>query len=145
MDIERHTEAWSSFHESLTSMVSSIVHRRARVAFASPIARRKFFQQEERWFIQYTHGQYPVAMKAVAQVFMVPFVDMTGVTTAWLESLGPQRSKACFNWLEPGVESNYPQGCVDDTHPNASGAEQEAASTATSIARLGCGFPCIAS
>ena len=49
--------------------------------------------------------------------------DMERATEALLRRLGPEGSKALFNWQAPG-HPNYPDGVQDDTHLCLHGAQR---------------------
>ena len=51
----------------------------------------------------------------------VPIVDPGRVTAELVQAMGPEASKALYNWQEKG-HPNYPDGIQDDTHLSFTGA-----------------------
>jgi hypothetical protein len=72
--------------------------------------RRQF---EANGKIRNSHGNYPAAVRQVAQEEGVAFIDLTAMSVAFYEALGPDRAALAF----AGVGSNR-----DATHHNNYGA-----------------------
>ena len=117
---ERHTDPYSTFQENLVCMAQQVLAKHAHPLLVSPICRRRF--SEDGNLVQ-THGQYPDAMRSLAQRRGYLYIDMTLATYTLLSDLGPDGSKALFLHLMPGQHPNYPEGVADDTHLNEAGAK----------------------
>lgn len=132
----RHTEPWMTYQDNLRSMVTSIRNHGAMPYFVTSIARRRFLPVDGTLVLQDTHGDYPVAMQAVAQDLQVPCVDMTSATMRWLSGVGDEASKRFFMNFPAGLYQNYPDGKADDTHLRPEGAAKVAEMIAERLAKL---------
>ena len=107
------------YAENLIYMIRQAKAVEALPVLCTPIARRHFKNGE----LQYVHGDYPVAMKGVAERENVPLVDMTTLTMDWLAELGDDGSMPYFVYvMQPGEYSKYPEGKTDNTHLRLPGA-----------------------
>ncbi len=79
-----------------------------KVVLVAPVARR-FFNEAGK--INNTLAGYDSAVRQVANDLKIPFVDLTGLTTTFYETLGPDKSALAF-----GAKG------TDKTHHNAYGA-----------------------
>ncbi len=132
----RHTEPWTTYQDNLRLMVASIRNHGATPYFVTSIARRRFLPVDGALVLQDTHGDYPVAMQAVAQDLRVPCVDMTSATMRWLSGIGDEASKRFFMNFSAGLYQNYPNGKADDTHLRPEGAAKVAGMIAERLAKL---------
>lgn len=80
----------------------------------------RFFEPDGT--IRNTHGDYIEAMRQLALREEVPFVDLAGLSQAYFEELGEERTKRVFLWAEPGEYPNLPEGAEDNTHFTEAGA-----------------------
>ncbi len=85
----------------------------------TPVARRRFDAAGAR---QPSHGEYPQAVRALAEELAVPLVDAEALSSALLIDAGVQGSSHYFLHLAAGEHPNYPQGLQDDTHFSPAGA-----------------------
>ena len=69
-----------------------------------------------------THGAYPPAMRELAASLGAPLVDMTALTKAYFERIGPTETTKLFMGLAAGEYPNYPSGNTDNTHLQEKGA-----------------------
>lgn len=81
-----------------------------------------------------THGAYLESPRNVAKRLNVPFVDMNSITKELVESLGPEKSKSLFVWVEPNTIPAIPKGRQDNTHLNICGARTITSLTIDAIA-----------
>ncbi|MFE7505381.1 rhamnogalacturonan acetylesterase [Promicromonospora sp. NPDC057488] len=92
---------------------------------------------ERRWFdgerITPTHGDYPDAVRDLAEQLGVPLIDLTVLTTWLYEDLGPAASKDLFCHFAPGEHPVWPAGKEDDTHFHERGATRIAAYVARAV------------
>lgn len=120
LDEERHTDPFTTYKSYLKRYIEAAVSKGAIPVFITPVQRRSFDEQGD---LQDTHGEYPQAMKQLAEEYKVRLIDLGLKSKLLLEQLGPELSKRLFLWLEPGEHANYPGGVRDDTHFCAYGAE----------------------
>jgi lysophospholipase L1-like esterase len=132
-DEERRTEPFSTYKSYLKRYIDVARSKEAVPVLISSVQRRKF---DEHGNHLDTHGDYPMAMKQLAEECDVPFIDLDVRSKALLESLGPEQSKSLFVWLEPGESLNYPDGIQDDTHFSEYGAKQMAQLVIEAIEQL---------
>ncbi len=87
---DRKTEPWTTFSDNLRFMIKQIEDKKANPVLVSSIERR-------RHPVENTHGDYPLAMEAVAKELNIPFADMTNPTRELYNKLGPEETKKIFN------------------------------------------------
>lgn len=112
-----YAEAFGAYSANLRRFVTEVRGKGATPVLMTAIARR-FFDENGR--IKPSLGRYPEAMRAVAAEMQVSLIDLNTMTTAWLEGLGPEKSKAMFVWTEP--DERYPEGRKDNSHLSEIGA-----------------------
>ena len=110
------------YHRNLVRFVDDVRSRGGHPVLFTPVVRRRFDGAR----LVDTHGAYPDAARAAATEAKVPLVDMTRVSAALVEPMGPDSSRALWLHLEPGANPNYPAGVRDDTHFNPLGAQRMA-------------------
>ena len=120
-DKERHTEPFTSFHNYLTEYIEQARNKQAFPILLTPVQRRSF--DDNGVFIE-THGDYPIAMKQLAQQYDVPLIDLTTSSRILYEKLGPEASKEIFLWFKQEENINFPDGLQDDTHFSEYGANE---------------------
>ncbi|QDU89205.1 Rhamnogalacturonan acetylesterase RhgT [Pirellulimonas nuda] len=118
-DEARHTDPFASYTENLKRYVSETRERGARPVLATPVVRRRF---DAQGVLRPTHGDYPEAVRKLAEECDAPLLDMTARSRDLLRRLGKERSQGLFLWTSPGEYDRFPDGNADDTHFNALGA-----------------------
>ncbi|WP_026570610.1 MULTISPECIES: rhamnogalacturonan acetylesterase [Sediminibacillus] len=118
-DPERRTDPFTTYQDCLKQYIAVARQKQACPVLLTPVQRRIF---SEIGSLKDTHGNYPDAMRALAERESVPLIDLTKETTALLEALGHKDSKKLFMWIEQGESKNYPDGLQDNTHFNEQGA-----------------------
>lgn len=108
----------AQYAENLRRYVRETRAKGATPILLTPIVRRNFVDG----VLTDTHGDYPAEVRRVAAEEGVVLLDMEPLTREWVASLGDERSKAFFMWVEPGTCPLYPDGRRDDTHLNVRGA-----------------------
>ncbi len=119
MDPARGTDPWGSYQNNLRKMINDLQLRGARIILLSSIARRLFANGH----LYNTHGDYPAAMKSVANEFGLPYVDMNKLTMKYLDAIGDEGTRRFFMNFDAGIYENYPDGKDDNTHLRPEGAE----------------------
>ncbi|GAA2989738.1 rhamnogalacturonan acetylesterase [Streptomyces fulvorobeus] len=109
-DPTRYTEPWSTYQDHLRRYVDGARARGALPVLATPVERRRF---DAGGTALPTHGEYPAAMRALAEEEDVALADIQAGSLALWQELGAERTKAYFNWT-PAEQ--------DNTHFNPPGA-----------------------
>ncbi|MDS2171133.1 pectinesterase family protein [Nesterenkonia sp. CL21] len=118
-DPDRGTDPDTTFKEYLTRYVEGARQQGGAPVLVTPVERRRFHADGTAGD---SHGDYPRAMKELAEELEVPLVDLTASSRALWEGLGPEGTKGHFMHLEPGVHPQHPEGAEDNTHFQAVGA-----------------------
>lgn len=120
-DAERHTDPDSSYRDFLRYYCRAAMEKGALPVLLSPVSRRLYVGDGS---LLYTHGEYPAAVKAVAQELHVPFLDLKTASRKLYLSASPEETEKLFVFLKPGEHPDFPEGHEDKTHFNAFGAEK---------------------
>ena len=122
-DPERYAAPWGAYQDNLRRFVDETRQKGGTPVLLTPVARRWFKGGKLN---RECHGDYPAAMKAVAEEKGVILLDITTPTLDWIEGLGDEASRPYFMHLAPGQYACAPQGKTDNTHTVASGARKVA-------------------
>ncbi|KAB2388643.1 aldehyde dehydrogenase family protein [Actinomadura montaniterrae] len=112
-DQQRFGAPYGAYTSCLRRYVDGARSRDARPVLVTPVERRTPDGSS-------THGEYPAAMRALAEAERVPLVDLQSASARRWRELGPDATRELFLWLGP--HPNYPRGSADDTHFTAAGA-----------------------
>ncbi len=115
--------AWYNYAHNLKIFIDRARQKGLEVVFLTPTARRGF---DNNGKIINSHGEYPAAMKAVAEREGVPVIDLTEMTTTLFESLGKDGSKKALVHYPAGTFKGQDKDLADNTHFNTYGADQVA-------------------
>lgn len=130
---ERYTAPRTEFAENLRIFIRFARERKAVPVLLTPICMRIW--QDGK--LQPTHGDYPAAMRVVAEEMKVPLIDLYGESIRIVEAMGETGSKALFMHFSPGEDPACPEGLEDNAHTRRAGAERFAAAAASELKRLG--------
>lgn len=119
-DEARHTDPGGSFNENLKRFVAEVRERKGQPILATPVARRVFKDDQ----LTDTHGDYPAAVRKVAEEEKVPLLEMNTKSMELLSKLGPELSLKLFNHLADNEFAAKPKAQSDNTHFNAFGASR---------------------
>ncbi|MDV7215554.1 rhamnogalacturonan acetylesterase [Streptomyces prunicolor] len=122
-DPTRYTEPWTTYQEYLRLYIDGARGRGARPVLATPVERRRF---DAAGNALPTHGDYPAAMRALAQEERVALLDIEALSLALWQRLGVEETKVYFNWTDTEQ---------DNTHFNPPGAIAVARLVARELAR----------
>lgn len=122
-DPVRYTEPWSTYQDQLRLYVDGARARGARPVLATSVERRKF---DSGGNAVPTHGDYPAAMRALAEEEHVALLDIQALSIALWQELGVEETKKYFNWTETEQ---------DNTHFNPPGAIAVARFVAAGLVR----------
>ena len=110
--------AWYSYSRNLKIFADRVKAVGGHIIFCTPTARR-FFKDGR---IENTHGDYPEAMKTVAEREQVPVIDLTRMSTIFYETLGEEGSKKALVHYPANTFPNQEKALADNTHFNPYGA-----------------------
>lgn len=110
---ERHTEPDSTFPEHLWRYCEAALSRGALPVLITPVSRR-FFREDGS--LQYTHGEYPQAIRKLAAEKNVPLCDLKQASREMYLKMGPEKTAGLFVRLAPGEHPDFPDGHDDRTH-----------------------------
>jgi lysophospholipase L1-like esterase len=125
---QTHAEAGTTYNAYLKVFIAEARRRGATTILVSPVQRRQFGTDGK---IRNSHGDYPAAVAQVAREEGVPFIDLSSLSAAFYEALGPEKSALAFS-----------AGGRDVTHHNNYGAYQLARAV---VAALRNSVPALAS
>jgi len=109
------------FKINLVKYVTETRSKKGIPVLVTPVSRRKFDAAGKA--IE-THLLYTEAAKEVAKAQNVPLIDLDQKSIELYQKFGAENSKLLFMQLEPGVNPNYPDGRIDNTHFNELGARE---------------------
>ena len=108
-DPERYAAPWGAYQDNLRRFIDETRQKGGTPVLLTPVARRWFKNGK---LDRECHGDYPAAMKAVAEEKGVTLLDIT--------------TPPYFMHLAPGQYACAPQGKTDNTHTVAAGARKVA-------------------
>ncbi|MER5434578.1 rhamnogalacturonan acetylesterase [Streptomyces sp. NPDC002588] len=109
-DPTRYTEPWTTYQDYLRLYLAGARAKGARPVLATPVERRRF---DAAGNALPTHGEYPAAMRALAEEERVALLDLQALSLALWQELGVEATKTYFNWTDTEQ---------DNTHFNPPGA-----------------------
>lgn len=113
--------AWDSYSASIREYVQAARDKGAIPILITPVQRRAFNADGT---LKPTHGDYPDAMRKVAQEMNVPLVDITKLTTTLYESWGDEPSRKAFVQYPANTFPGQKEKLEDNTHFNSFGANE---------------------
>lgn len=113
--------AWYHYQYQLKIFVDQVRAKGAEIVFCTPTQRRAF--NDDKKTLRNTHGDFPAAMKMVAEKENVPLIDLNASTKVFFETLGFEDSKRA---LVHYPEEMYGRKLEDNTHFNPYGAYEVA-------------------
>ena len=113
--------AWYHYVYNLKIFIDQVRSKGADIVFCTPTQRRAFDKDNKT--IMNTHGDFPAAMKSVAEREKVPVIDLNQMTKTFFETLGFENSKRA---LVHYPKELYGRELADNTHFNPYGAYEVA-------------------
>lgn len=113
--------AWGSYSDLLTEFVQSAKEKGAIPILVTPTQRRFF---NENGTLKETHGDFPAAMRVVAQKNNVALIDITKMTTKLYEAWGDEPSRKAFVQYPANTFPGQEKALDDNTHFNSFGAHE---------------------
>ena len=120
-DVNRGTAPFGEYTTNLVRFIRESREHKATPILATPTARRKFDKSGQ---LTNSHGDYPEAVRKVAEAKKVPLLELTTATEKLLQQLGAENSKRLFDWIPAGEFAADSKKLEDDTHFNAYGASR---------------------
>ena len=112
---------WSSFYDSLKEYIVKAREKGATIVFVTPTQRRSFGDDGK---IKDTHGEYPAAMRKLAEEEGVPVIELNEMTRTLYETLGVEKSRGAFVQYPANTSPGQTKAREDNTHFNPYGAYQ---------------------
>ena len=113
--------AWYHYQYQLKIFIDQVRAKGAEIVFCTPTQRRAFDSDNKT--IKNTHGDFPAAMKMVAEKENVPLIDLNAMTKTFFETLGFEDSKRALVHYPAEM---YGRKLEDNTHFNPYGAYEVA-------------------
>ena len=104
---ERYAAPWGAFQDNLRKFIRETREAGATPVLLTPVARRDFSRGA---FNGESHGDYPAAMRAVAEETGVVLIDMTAATNDWISKAGDAASRPYFMWSRGDNTHSSPRG-----------------------------------
>ena len=127
------TGAWYHYTVALKKFVDMVRAKKGNIIFCTPTQRR-FFDAEGK--IKNTHGDFPAAMKAVAEREKVPLIDLSAETKTLFEAMGTEGSKHLLVHYPMGTFPWQEKKFSDNTHFNPFGAYEVSKLVVMGLKRL---------
>ena len=118
-DAERHTDPHTTYTQNLKFFCDTAKKAGATPVLLTPVCRR-FFTGDNS--LMYTHGEYPLAVRMLAEREGVALCDLKAMSRELYVRLGQEKAAELFVRLAPGENPDFPNGHDDPTHFNADGA-----------------------
>lgn len=113
--------AWGSYSTLLAEFVQAARDKGAIAVLVTPTQRRAF---NENGTLKETHGDFPDAMRTVAQKNNVALIDVTKMTTELYEAWGDEPSRKAFVQYPANTFPGQIKTLEDNTHFNSFGANE---------------------
>jgi lysophospholipase L1-like esterase len=126
--------AWGEYTALLKEYVTRAREKGGIPVLITPTQRRHF---DADGTLNPTHGEFPDAMRKVAQELQVPLIDVTKMTTAMYESWGDELSKKAFVQYPANTFPGQTKALADNTHFGSFGANEVAKCVVQGIRDLG--------
>ena len=114
-----YVEPFTGYKEYLKVFIKQAREKGANPVLVTPMHRRKF---DENGKIINTHGDYPEAMRQVADEEKVPLIDLCKMSRILFETLGEEGTIHTFVHYPAGTFPGQDEALKDDTHFNDYGA-----------------------
>jgi lysophospholipase L1-like esterase len=114
-------DPFTNYKTYLQQYIDGARQHQATPVLLTPVARRNF---DRSGTLIDTHGAYALAVRQLATEQNVLLIDLTALSMAYLQTLGPEASKSVFFFLAAGVSPDFPNAVADNTHFCVYGAMQ---------------------
>ncbi|WP_083964447.1 MULTISPECIES: OmpL47-type beta-barrel domain-containing protein [Metabacillus] len=106
----------------LKTYINGARQRGAEPVLITPVGRRDFNADTGKFNVSFP--EYVQGMKEVAEELEVTLVDLSTLSVAYYDSIGPEGTLSVFLHTEPGMYTAFPNGSQDNTHFQEYGAIQ---------------------
>jgi lysophospholipase L1-like esterase len=127
--------AWYHYVYNLKIFIDQVRSKGADIVFCTPTQRR-FFENDNKT-IRNSHGEFPAAMKSVAEREKVPVIDLNQMTKVLFETLGFEDSKRTLVHYPANTFPGQEKELADNTHFNPFGAYEVAKCVVMGMKQLG--------
>lgn len=114
---------WDSFTDLLIEFIDKAREKGGIPVLVTPTQRRSFGADDK---IKLTHGEYPDAMRQLAEQLNVPLIDVHHMTKILYETWGVDESKNAFVHYPANTFKGQDKVLEDNTHFNEFGANEVA-------------------
>jgi lysophospholipase L1-like esterase len=114
-----YAPADSLYQELLKAYIAETRAKGAHPVLVTSVCRRVYKNGK----IYNSLGQYPQAMKTVAQETGTPVIDLNAISLTKFNEIGPEASKNIFLHLPAGKYEQWPEGRQDNSHFQEAGAK----------------------
>lgn len=128
------TGAWYHYTRNLKIFIDNVRSKGAIIVFCTPTQRRRF--SDDNKTIIDTHGDFPAAMRTVAERENVPLIDLNDMTRDFFEALGYEDSKRALVHYPANTFPGQNEALADNTHFNPYGAYEVAKMVVMGIKEL---------
>lgn len=112
---------YTSYKESLKFMIDETRKKEATPILVTPMHRRRFDEDNK---VINTLGEYPDAMRQLAEEEEVMLIDLNEMSKVLYEAWGPEESKKAFVHYPAGTFPGQADALEDNTHFNTYGGYQ---------------------
>lgn len=130
--------AWYHYVYNLKIFIDKVRQAGGHIIFCTPTQRRAW--QDDNCHIKDTHGDFPAAMRSVAEREGVPVIDLNGMTRTFFETLGFEGSKKALVHYPANTYPGQDKPLADNTHFNPYGAYEVAKMVVAGMQRLNLPF-----
>lgn len=127
--------AWYHYVYNLKIFIDRVRERGGHIVLLTPTTRRRFDDAQQRMVP--THGDFPAAMRMVAEREQVPLIDLNQMTRVFFETLGFEDSKRALVHYPANTFEGQDKPLADNTHFNPYGAYEVARMVTTGLKNLG--------
>lgn len=132
-DPARYAAPRGAYQDNLRRFIRESREHGATPILATPVVRRRWDDAGE---LIAGHGDYPAAMRDVADAEQVPLLEMTKLTAELERAHGVEGSKRLHLYYPGGMFERWPDGVRDGTHFSEYGADRVAALVLQEFIRL---------
>ncbi|MGM0126009.1 hypothetical protein IGI37_003410 [Enterococcus sp. AZ194] len=132
---ERGTSPDKEYQHYLLDYVTVAKKNNAIPILLTSITRREYLDNSTS-LNPNTLGKYPSMMKSLAHSQGIFLVDIFKESQKLLNTYTPKETKAFFLHVEKNISDNYPEGVIDNTHLNQTGAQLIAQLVAKELQKL---------
>ncbi|MGY5354472.1 rhamnogalacturonan acetylesterase [Wenyingzhuangia sp. IMCC45467] len=125
--------AWGLYTNLLKEFITEARKKGGIPVLCTPTQRRAFNNDGT---LRPTHGEYPAAMRKVANDLQVPLIDITQMTTKMYEAWGVEPSRKAFVQYPANTFPGQTKKLEDNTHFNSFGANEIAKAVILGIQEL---------